>query len=147
MTVLLPVALASAELTARTVTVFELGTVAGAVNRPDELIVPVTLLPPATPFICQLTAVFEVPATAALNDLVAPARIVALAGETVTVTLDPEGGGLEFPGLELELADTLVVPVHPASAVAASRTARGGESRNANSFHVFIRTRIDRPVQ
>ena len=142
--VLLPVALASAELTARTVTEFELGTATGAVNRPDELIVPVAVLPPATPFTCQLTAVFEDPATVALNDLVAPTRTVALAGETVTVTLDPEGGELEFPGWEL--ADPLVVPVHPASAAAASRTTRNREDRKANFFHMLIRKRTGREL-
>ena len=59
---------------------------------PDELIVPVAALPPATPFTCHVTAVFDDPVTVALNDCVAPARTFALAGETETVTLDPEGG-------------------------------------------------------
>jgi hypothetical protein len=91
-TALLPVAVASAELTARTLTEPELGNVAGARYMPDELIVPAAAEPPATPFTCQVTEVFDDPATVALNDFVAPTRTFALAGATVTVTLDPEGG-------------------------------------------------------
>ena len=62
-TALLPVVLASAELTARTVIVFGLGSVFGAVYMPDKLIVPAVALPPVTPFTCQVTAVFVVPVT------------------------------------------------------------------------------------
>ena len=133
-TALLPVAEASAELTARTVTVLELGSVAGAVYTPDELIVPVAALPPATPFTCHVTAVFDDPATVALKDFVAPARTFALAGETVTVTLDPEGGVVG-----LEAGELFVVPVQPASAAAASRNTKSGECRKANFFHLSIR--------
>jgi hypothetical protein len=64
-TALLPAAVASAELTAVTVTLPEPGTVFGAVYAPDELIVPVAALPPATPFTCQITEVFDDPVTAA----------------------------------------------------------------------------------
>jgi hypothetical protein len=67
-TALLAVAEESAELTARTVTMLELGTIEGAVYTPDELIVPEAALPPATPFTCQLTEVFVDPATVALKD-------------------------------------------------------------------------------
>jgi hypothetical protein len=133
-TALLPVAVASAELTARTVTVLELGTVAGATYMPDELIVPVAAVPFATPFTCQVTAVFDDPATAALNDCVAPARTFALAGETVTVTLDPEGGVVE-----LETVDPLVVPVQPTSPIAATRNTRGSEHRKTNFLDISIR--------
>jgi hypothetical protein len=132
-TALLPVAVASAELTARTVTVLELGTIAGAVYTPDELIVPVAALPSATPFTCQVTAVFDDPATVALNDFVAPARTFALAGETVTVTLDPEGGVLELEGDEL-----FVVPAQLASAAAANRNTRSGECRKTNFLNFSI---------
>jgi hypothetical protein len=83
---------------------------------PDKLIVPVEALPPVTPFTCQVTEVFDVPATVALKGFVAPARTVALGGVTMTVTLCPEGGVLELEGDEL-----FVAPVHPASAAAASR--------------------------
>src|SRR5713101_7416141 len=47
--------------TAVTVTVFGLGTAAGAVYRPAVEIVPTVALPPVTPFTCQVTAVFVVP--------------------------------------------------------------------------------------
>src|SRR5580692_10812705 len=82
---LLPVAAELAELTALIVTVLELGTAAGAVYIPEELIVPVAELPPCTPFTCQVTAVFDDPVTVALKDCVAPARTLALAGEILTV--------------------------------------------------------------
>jgi hypothetical protein len=132
-TALLPAALASAELTARTVTVLVLGTVVGAVYTPDELIVPVAALPSAKPFTCQVTEVFDDPVTEALKDFVAPARTFALAGETTTVTLDPEGG---VAGLDA--GELFVVPVQPASAAAAARNTRGIEYRNANFFNLSI---------
>jgi hypothetical protein len=114
--------------------VLELGIVFGAVYRPDELIVPVAELPPATLFTSQVTAVFDDPVTIALNDFVAPTRTFALAGETATVTVDPEGGGL---GLEDEAL--FVVPVQPASAAAISRNTRGSERCKANFFNFSIR--------
>jgi len=134
-TALLPVAEASAELTARTVTVLEVGTVAGAVYMPDALIVPVAVLPPVTPFTCHVTAVFDEPATAALKDFVAPARTFALAGETVTVTLDPEGGIVG-----LEAGELFVVPVQAVSAAAAAnRETESSECRTANFFQLSIK--------
>jgi hypothetical protein len=66
--VLAPDAVASAELTARTVTVLEFGTMFGAVYKPEALIVPVAVFPPATPFTCHVTAVFEDPVMTALSD-------------------------------------------------------------------------------
>ena len=132
-TALLPVAVALAELTARTVTVLELGTAFGAVYTPDELIVPVAAPPPATPFTCHVTEVFDDPATVTLNDCVAPARTFALAGATVTVTLDPAGGALG-----LETTELFVVPVQPASVAAATRNTRGSECRMANFFNLPI---------
>lgn len=119
-TALLPVAEASAELTAPTVTVLELGRVIGAVYNPDELIVPVVAFPPVAPFTCQVTEVFDDPATVALNGCVAPARTLALDGETLTVTLEPEGGVFEF---ELE-DEFFVVPVHPPSDTASNRNVK-----------------------
>ena len=141
-TALLPVAEESAELTARTVTVLEPGTVAGAVYTPDELIVPVAALPPATPFTCQATEVFDEPATVALKDCVAPARTLALAGATVTVTLDPEGGVLD-PELDLKPDELFVVPVQPASAAAANRNTKSSACRKANFFILSIRKRTE----
>jgi hypothetical protein len=52
---LLAVALASAALVATSVTVFELGTLAGPAYRPAEVTVPNDALPPATPLTVQLT--------------------------------------------------------------------------------------------
>jgi len=112
---LLPVAAELAELTALIVTVLELGTAAGAVYIPEELIVPVAELPPCTPFTCQVTAVFDDPVTVALKDCVAPARTLALAGEILTVTIEPEEDVLEFEPDEL-----FTVPVQPASAATSS---------------------------
>jgi hypothetical protein len=94
---LLPVTLPSAELTAVTVTVPAPAMFAGAVYMPVELIVPVVALPFATPFTCQLTAVFVAPETAALKDCAAPARTLTVAGESTTETPAPAGGAeLEF---------------------------------------------------
>jgi hypothetical protein len=121
-TPLLPVALASAELTARTVIVFGLGSVFGAVYMPDELIVPAAALPPVTPFTCQVTEVFVVPKIWALNDCVAPARTFAVVGETVSVTPVPEEGALELEGDEL-----FVVPVQPDRTAANSRDTKSDE--------------------
>jgi hypothetical protein len=66
-TVLLPIAVASAELTAFTATVLELGTLLGAVYIPDDVISPVAALPPVTPFTCQVTVVLDDPLTVALK--------------------------------------------------------------------------------
>lgn len=52
-------------LTAVTVTFAPGGRIAGAVKRPDEEIVPAGVLPPATPFTCQVTFVFVLPTTVA----------------------------------------------------------------------------------
>jgi hypothetical protein len=132
-TALLPVAVASAELTARRVTALEIGTNAGAVYKPAELIVPVDAPPPATPFTCQVTEVFNDPVTVALKDFVAPARTFAIAGETVTVTLDPEGGVVGLVGAEF-----FVAPVQPASAAAASKNTNNCECRKVNFLNLFI---------
>jgi hypothetical protein len=132
-TVLLPDALAPAELTAATVMMLEAGTVFGAVYAPDEPIVPVAALPPATPFTFQVTEVFDDPVTVTLKDCVAPARTFALAGETATVMIVPEGAVLELADEEL-----FVVPAQPASAAAASRYVRSIERRKANFFHLSI---------
>lgn len=138
-TALLPVAEELAELTARTVTVLEPGTSLGAVNTPDELIVPVAALPPDTPFTCQATEVFDEPETVALKDCVAPARTLALGGATVAVTPDPEGGA---PALESD--ELFVVPMQPASAAAAARNTKTSACHQANSLSFSIRKRTER---
>jgi len=86
--------------------------------------VPVLAAPPATPFTSQVTAVLDDPATVTLNPLVAPARSAALAGETVTVMPEPEGGALEPPELELDVVGGLAAPVQPASQAASSDTTK-----------------------
>jgi hypothetical protein len=96
--------------------------------------VPVAALPPTTPFTCQVTALFDDPATVAPKDFVAPTRTFALAGETETVTLDPEGGVVG-----LETGELFVVPVQAVSAAAANRSTECSECRKANLFHLSIR--------
>lgn len=115
-TLLLPEALESAALTARTVTVLGFGNAAGAVYMPEALIVPVDATPPATPFTCHVTEEFEEPLTAAVKDCVAPARTLADFGETETVTA---GGGV--PGPPPPIVELLTVPVHAASKKTAER--------------------------
>lgn len=65
-TVVLPDFVGSAWLTALTITKLA-GTAAGAVNKPVLVIVPVVALPPVTLLTCQVTAVFAVPLTVAVN--------------------------------------------------------------------------------
>ncbi len=52
--------------TAVTVTVAGEGIIAGAVYIPEVEIVPTVVLPPATPFTCQLTVIFVELATVAV---------------------------------------------------------------------------------
>lgn len=129
-TVLLPDAEAFAALTAVMVTSLELGMLPGAVYTPEELIKPLAALPPVTPFTCQLTDVFDVPLTVALNDCVAPARTLTVPGETETVT--PEG-----EDVPTEFDEPLVAPVHPANA-AAERTRRMRCERRKTNFLIVL---------
>ena len=88
--------------------------------------VPVAALPPITPFTCQITAEIEDPETVALKDCVAPARTLAVAGETLIVILDPD------EELELVDDDPLTVPVQPASETAAIRNTKSSERQKRN---------------
>ena len=101
--------------TAVTVTVAGLGTAFGAVYSPPEEIVPVELLPPVTPFTCQVTAVSEVPVTVAENCRVDPTLTVFEGAEMVIETvwldyrqlhLDLErlAGAGRVPGILLQIA-------------------------------------------
>jgi len=83
----LPERFESAADTAVIVTSAGDGTCAGAVYTPALEIVPTVESPPAVPLTCQLTAVFEVLRTDALNDRVAPTATVAVLGLTLTTTL------------------------------------------------------------
>jgi hypothetical protein len=67
-----PDLLVSAAATAVTLTVAGEGTIAGAVYIPEVETVPTVELPPVTPLTCQVTAVFVVPVTVAVNVLVPP---------------------------------------------------------------------------
>jgi len=82
----------SACATAVTVTVAGVGAVAGAVYMPVASIVPCAESPPATPFTCQLTVLFEDPLTKAVNFCVAEGCREALSGLSEIVT--PCGLGL-----------------------------------------------------
>jgi|SRR6516225_5056732 len=104
---------AFADKTAATVTVAGLGMALGAVYNPFEVIVPVAALPPGVPFTCQVTAVFVVPVTVAVNCVLAPGLSVALAGVTVMVI----GGGGEL------------LPQEPRNREAASPTAKKASER------------------
>jgi hypothetical protein len=62
------------------------GTVAGALYKPVEEIVPTEEFPPATPPTSQFTAVLVVPETVAVNCCERPTPTLALPGEIVTDT-------------------------------------------------------------
>ncbi len=83
----------SARLVAFIVTVAGFGTRAGAVYNPLEEIIPTVLLPPATSFTLQVTAVLPVPVTLALNCCVAPTVKLAVVGAIVIETLGGGGAG------------------------------------------------------
>jgi hypothetical protein len=76
----------SACATAVTVTVAGVGMADGAVYRPNVEIVPTVAFPPATPFTCQVTAVFVAFVTVALNCWVSVVVTVGVVGVTVTAT-------------------------------------------------------------
>lgn len=83
-------AVVSACETAVTMVVAGFGTVDGAVYTPVDEMVPTAALPPAVPFTCQVTAVFVVLATDAMNCSELPAGTFAEAGEIVTLTSEDE---------------------------------------------------------
>jgi hypothetical protein len=60
--------------------------------------VPAVELPPETPFTLQVTPVFDVPVTVAVNCCVLPSNTLELDDETVTVT-DWDGGGRDVDEL------------------------------------------------
>ncbi len=82
----------SAWETAVIVTVAGLGGFVGALYRPAESIVPTVVgSPPVMPLTCQVTAVFVVPVTVAVNCTEPPTD--TLTGLGVTLTVIPGGGG------------------------------------------------------
>lgn len=86
-TCVVPERAVSAADTAVTVTVDGEGTVAGAVYIPEPEIVPTVVLPPATPFTCHVTAVFDEFVTVAENACVPETATLALVGLTATVII------------------------------------------------------------
>ncbi len=88
----------SARETAVIVTVAGLGGVVGAVYRPVESIVPQgePAPPQPVPETCQVTAVFVVPVTIAVNCTVLPTGTFTGLGVTLTV-IPGGGGGPELP--------------------------------------------------
>ncbi len=95
-TALVPFFEASAELTAMTVTELGLGRAAGAVYLPEVSMVPRPAEPPAVSLTYHVTAVFEVPVTAAEKVAEAPARTLVVNGETLTAIV-ADGGGCWEP--------------------------------------------------
>jgi len=90
----------SAWIVAFTVTVAGLGTAAGAVNSPVELIVPEAEVPPVTPFTLQVTALFVALVTVAANCWSPLTVTCADAGLIVTFSAGPvivKLAGLETP--------------------------------------------------
>jgi hypothetical protein len=101
--VAVPVFVESCDDTAVIVTAACAGTVAGAVYRPLDEIVPTVELPPATPLTCQVTVVSVALLTVAWNACVpVPATTAAVAGVTATDT----GGAVGTSETEA-LADAL----------------------------------------
>jgi hypothetical protein len=80
--------------------------------------VPRVAEPPTTPFTAQVTAVFELPETVAVNGKESPARILAVEGATVIVVVPGAEGVEGVEGLLFEV----VVALHPPS----NRIARSG---------------------
>ncbi len=84
-----PIELGFAALIACTETCAGFGITDGAVYKPALVMVPTVALPPVMPLTAQVTAVFELPETAAANCSVLDGFSVTEEGETITVT----GGG------------------------------------------------------
>ena len=83
----------SAALVAVTARVAGEGKSGGAVNAPVAVIVPVAALPPGTPFTAQVTFVFAVFMTVAVNVCELPNKTDVVVGETDTLIAGGGGGG------------------------------------------------------
>jgi len=108
------------------VTVPPVGTVPGAVYKPDELTVPMLAALAEELLTCQVTAVFVVPVTVAVNCCVWFVPIFAVAGATCT---------------EIVERTAPVCPVHPArtSAVATSRNSKVKREPVTAGLYVFTK--------
>jgi hypothetical protein len=91
----------------------------GAVYNPPVLTVPTVLFPPFTPSTDQVTAVFVVPVTVAVNCCVPPSATIAVVGEMVTVIV---GGGGVITGVMVTVAFALLVGSALATAVTVTCT-------------------------
>jgi hypothetical protein len=83
--------------------------------------VPANELPPAMPFTLQVTAVFEVFVTLAVNCTMPPSGTAALVGDTPTVTGRLGAAGGATAG---EVEKPPPSPAHPASTNALDNSAR-----------------------
>jgi hypothetical protein len=86
-------AVGAAWLVAATARFIATGTTAGAVYRPLVEITPTFELPPVTPFTLQVTAVFDVPVTDAVNCCEPPGASTATTGAIQTLVAFANGGG------------------------------------------------------
>ena len=124
-TTAVPVFVESACEVAVMVTVPPVGTVPGAVYKPDELIVPMLAAPADVLLTCHVTAVFVVPVTVAVNCCVWLVCTLAVAGATWK---------------EIRVTSLPVGPAHAASAAATegmSRTCRIARKRGTAGLYSF----------
>jgi hypothetical protein len=101
-TLALPDLEVSSALVAATVTVAGEGGADGAiyvaVSAPAPAIVPIVELPPAIPFTLQVTPVFVVPETLAVNTCAPPDGTLAVGGETLIAIVAPPPLSTGIPG-------------------------------------------------
>ena len=98
-------------------------------------IVPVAVLPPATPFTLHTTVVSLAFVTVAVNIWGLPKITVALAGVTFTA-IDPEGGIDGGAGVGVEVPNAEPRPAQPWSQVV-TRMRSGNAASRARSVFVF----------
>jgi len=108
-------AVAEVSATLAAVTVW-LPVCAGAVYKPAALIVPAMAFPPATPSTDQVTAVFVLFATVAVNCAVAPTKTFTEDWFSDTLTAEVPGAPDEF------------IPPHPVSAKAITKYRQSPEN-------------------
>ncbi len=118
----------SALLVAVTVTFEVDGTFVGALYSPLVLMVPIVEFPPVTPFTFQVTEVFVVLVTVAVNCFVVFTRTLALVGEMLMATGGGGGGGCGF----VMVTNALPTAVGMALLVACTVTV-GGEGSAAGA--------------
>lgn len=107
------------------------GTRAGAVYKPEAVIVPKAWFPPATPFTLHVTAVFDPPVTVAVNCAVREVVTVVSEGLTLTVIV---GGAtvVEF----VELAAAGEAPPH--DVIEPTKTTASRKAMPIPNFLTFI---------